>query len=309
MAQYWRCTYDKNYGKKIYPYALAVANFWEDYLKFENGRYVIHGDAIHEGSGDDINPILSLGLIRNAFELILDLSTSLKTDERRQGKWKDILEKLSEFPVQSRNGKKVFRYTEVGTDWWNDNGLGIQHIYPANAITLYSKPEWLTIARNTIDEMQRWNDNNTSSSFFAAAIRVGYDPSIILKELHKYVLHTYPNGFQLNNPHGIENSCTAANAINEMLCMSVGNTINLFAVFPKNQQASFKNLRAWGAFLVSASLMNEVVSGVKIISERGKPCTIINPWPGNKVRLIEMGKLQKLSKAQNYLFKQEKMKL
>ena len=51
MAQYWRCTYDPEYGKKIYPYALDVVNFWEDYLKYENGRYVIYGDAIHEGSG------------------------------------------------------------------------------------------------------------------------------------------------------------------------------------------------------------------------------------------------------------------
>ena len=179
MAQYWRCTYDKNYGKKIYPYALAVVNFWEDYLKFENGRYVIYGDAIHEGSGKDKNPILSLGLIRNAFDLILDLSSTLKIDENRQGKWKDILDKLSDFPVQTRNGKKVFRYTEEGVAWWNDNGLGIQHIYPSNAITPDSKPELLTIARNTIDEMQRWQDKNTSSSFFVAAIRVGYDPSVV----------------------------------------------------------------------------------------------------------------------------------
>ena len=111
-----------------------------------------------------------------------------------------------------------------------------------------------------------------------------------MNELHKYALHTYPNGFQLNNPHGIENSCTVANALNEMLCMSVGNTISLFARFPKNQNAQFKNIRAWGAFLVSASLTNDVVSDVKIISEKGRLCTIINPWPGKKVSLIRNGK-------------------
>ncbi len=56
MAQYWRCTYDEDYGKKIYPYVSAVVNFWEDYLKIENDRYVIIGDAIHEGSGKNKNP-------------------------------------------------------------------------------------------------------------------------------------------------------------------------------------------------------------------------------------------------------------
>jgi hypothetical protein len=70
-----------------------------------------YGDAIHEGSGKDKNPILSLGLLRNLLDLVIDLSASLKTDENRQAKWKDILSKLSEFPVQTRNGRKVFRYT------------------------------------------------------------------------------------------------------------------------------------------------------------------------------------------------------
>ncbi|WP_140939338.1 glycosyl hydrolase family 95 catalytic domain-containing protein [Sphingobacterium lumbrici] len=289
MAQHWRTTHDASYGKKIYPYALAVASFWEDYLKYEGGKYVIYGDAIHEGSGKDKNPILSLGLVRNTFDLMIDLSSALKLDEKRQEKWKDILNKLSDFPVQTRNGVKVFRYTEEGTAWWNDNGLGIQHIYPANAITLDDKDELLTIARNTIGEMKRWHDSNTSNSFFAAAIRVGYDPVVIMDELHKYALRTYPNGFDLNNPHGIENSCTVANALNEMLCMSAGNVIRLFNI-PKGQDASFKNIRAWGAFLVSARLDKGQVSEVKIKSEKGKPCMIINPWPDKKVLLIRNGK-------------------
>lgn len=303
MAQQWRCTYDEKYGKKIYPYALAVVNFWEDYLKFEEGRYVIYGDAIHEGSGEDKNPILSLGLVRNAFDLILDLSTTLKLDEDRQEKWRDMLSKLSDFPVQVRNNKKVFRYTEKGVDWWPDNGLGIQHIYPSNAINLDSKPELLTVARNTIDEMKRWQDMNTSSSFFMAAIRVGYDSSVIFNELHKYALHTYPNGFQFNNPHGIENSCTVANALNEMLCMSAGNVIRLFNGFSKEQHAGFKNIRAWGGFLVSASLKNEMVTDVKIISEKGRICTLVNPWPGKKVLLIRNGKKSEVISGSRISFK------
>ena len=290
MAQHWRCTYDLEYGKKIYPYALAVASFWEDYLKFENGRYVIYGDAIHEGSGKDMNPVLSLGLIRNSLDLMIDLSSTLNRDIARQAIWRDILQKLSEFPVQQRNGRDVFRYTEKGVDWVDGNGLGIQHIYPCNAITLASSPALLAVARNTIDIMQRWHDQNTSNSFFAAAIRVGYDSSVILEELHKYALHTFPNGFQSGNPHGIENSCTVANAINEMICMSVGNVIRIFNKFPRNQNTGFKNIRAWGAFLISADLENGTVSNVVIFSEKGNLCTLINPWPGENIKLVRNGR-------------------
>ncbi len=290
MAQRWRCTYDLKYGKKIYPYALAVVDFWEDYLKFEAGRYVIYNDAIHEGSGNDKNPILSLGLVRNAFDLIIDLSSSLKINEERQAKWRHILSNLSDFPLQERNGRTVFRYTEEGVSWWEGNGLGIQHIYPANAITPDSKPELLKIAGNTIDEMKRWHDSNTSNSFFVAAIRVGYNPDTIIGELRNYALNAYPNGFQMNNPHGIENSCTVVNAVNEMLCMSAGNVIRLFSVWPKEMNAGFNNILAWGAFLVSAKLHDKIISDVKIISEKGKDCTLVNPWPGSDVLVLENGK-------------------
>lgn len=303
LAQCWYLTYDKVYGEKIYPYVTEVVDFWEDYLKYENGRYVIYRDAIHEGSGWDKNPILSLGLIRNAFSLAIDLSRELKRDVKRQAKWMDILSKLSAYPTQERNGEKVFRYTEEGIDWWKDNGLGIQHIYPANGVTPDSEKEILKVAQNTIFQMQRWQDFNTSSSFYMAAIRVGFDPIVLLKELHNYALNTYPNGFQLNNPHGIENSCTVTNAINEMLCMSVGHVIRLFPGYPKDQEAGFKNIRTWGAFLVSAQQKNGDVSELKITSERGRNCTIVNPWPGKKITLFRNGKKRETSSGKRITFK------
>lgn len=37
-------TYDKEYVKKVYPFIRAVADFWEDYLVYENGRYVSYND-------------------------------------------------------------------------------------------------------------------------------------------------------------------------------------------------------------------------------------------------------------------------
>jgi len=130
---------------------------------------------------------------------------------------------------------------------------------------------------------------------------VGYNPEVILDELHKYALHTYPNGFQFKNPHGIENSCTVANALNEMLCMSVGNVIRLFNI-PKGQNASFENIRTWGAFLVSASLRDGIISDVKIKSEQGRNCTIVNPWSDAKVQLIRNGKKAEVKEGSRISF-------
>ena len=139
---YWQYTRDMEFlGRSAYPYLREVAAFWEDYLKFENGRYIIYNDSIHEGSGNDVNPILTLGLLRTLFGNVLPMSMELGVDSEKRAKWRDILGKLSDFPLQERGGRTVFRYAEKGTAWWNDNTLGIQHIFPSGAIGLESDPE------------------------------------------------------------------------------------------------------------------------------------------------------------------------
>ena len=47
--------------------------------------------------------------------------------------------------------------------------------------------------------------------------------------------------------------------------------------------ARFENLRAYGAFLVSSALKNGKVEFIRIISEKGRKCTIKNPWIGKQV--------------------------
>lgn len=290
IAQRWRTTQDPAYAAKVYPFARAVAEFWEDYLVEVDSVYHIHGDAIHELSGANKNPILTLGLLRNAFDLVLDLSRALNVDVDRRETWTRILSNLAPFPTQERNGKTVFRYTSEGPDWWDGNTLGIQHIYPGNAIHPDSNPRLLEIGLNTVMEMNRWHDGNGSNSFFPAAVRVGYDPGVILDELRKYVENTWPNGFMRDNPHGIENCSTVHNTINEMLCMSAGHVLRLFPVWPKDKDAAFVNLRAWGAFLVSAEQKNGLVGGVRIVSERGRDCVLRNPWPGRAVAVTRNGR-------------------
>jgi hypothetical protein len=195
-----------------------------------------------------------------------------------------IHDRMSDFPVFERNGKTVFRLTEEGVDWWDGNSLGIQHIYPAGAIGPDSDPELLGIARNTVDEMQRWIDGNGSNSFFPAAVRVGYDADSVLYHLGRYVRHTFPNGFQLDNPHGIENLSTVPNTVNEMLCMGHGDVVRLFPVWPRNRDASFHRIRVEGAFLVSAKLTDGAIGEVTVFSEQGRTLQLLNPWTGRRIK-------------------------
>ena len=307
MAMRWYHTYDAAYAKKVYPFVIEVANFWEDYLKFENDRYVIQDDAIQEDHAPtDFNPIVSLGLVRTTFELATELSNALGVDAGRREKWQHILKHLSAFPTQERNGATVFRYTEKGTDWIEGNTVGIQHIYPAGAIGPDSDPKLLEISRNTVRVMNRWIDGNGMSSIYAAAIRVGYDPEIILKELTNMVATVADaNGFTKGNVHGVENCSIVPNAINEMLCTGHGHVLRVFPVWPKNKDARFLNIRTWDAFLVSSALKGGTVQSVKIHSEMGRPCTLVNPWPGKAIDVYRDGKIIETLKGERPVLKTE----
>lgn len=293
---HWQHTRDREWLKNTgYTYLRETAEFWENYLKLDNGpdgkpRYVIYNDSIHEGSGPDFNPILSLGLVRTLFKNMVPMSEALGVDAGKCAKWKDIHDRLSAYPTQQRGGKTVFRYSEKGTAWWDGNTLGIQHVFPAGGIALGSDPELLEISRNMIDAMGRWRDYNGSSSWYAACARVGYDPEKILGELRgMYDRHTLPNKLLNFGGGGIENVSPAL-AVTEMLMQSHDGVIRLFPCWPRKLDARFGTLRAVGAFLVSAELKNGDVSGVKIISEKGGDCHMINPWPEKKAAVIRNGK-------------------
>ncbi|SFF20541.1 glycosyl hydrolase family 95 catalytic domain-containing protein [Sunxiuqinia elliptica] len=302
MAMQFYYTYDLEFTKMVYPFVKGVATFWENYLTFEDGRYVIYNDAIHEGTVGTMNPILSLGMVRMVMQTAIDMSRELEVDAERTDNWQYVKDHLSDYTYQERQGKKVFRYTEKGTAWWGGNTLGIQHIYPAGQIGLDSDPELLQVAHNTIDVMQRWIDFNGSNSFFPAAVRVGYNPDTIINKMHKYIENTYPNGFQQNNPHGIENFSTVPNTINEMLCMGHGGVLRVFSVWPEKKDASFYNLRIWGAFLVSSEVKNGEVLYIDILSEKGRICNVLNPWPGNKVQVSRNGKKAETLEGERFFF-------
>lgn len=323
---YWQYTQDNEWLRKSgYTFVRETALFWEDYLKLENGRYVIYKDAVHEGNGDDMNGILSLGLLRTLFSNMIPMSEALGVDADKRAKWQDILDKLSPYTLMERNGKTVFRYSEKGMEWCDGNTLGIQHIYPAGAIGLDSDPKLLEVSRNMVEVMHRWQDDNGRSSWYAACARVGYDPKKILLEMRRAFDGSMPNKIVGAVGGGIENVADPM-AVNEMLMQSEAQrtadrgqrseaggrkngeagsafVIRVFPCWPKEMPARFTDLRAVGAFLVSSVKKGEMPEAVRIVSEKGKPCTLVNPWPGKHVVLYRDGKKAEILVGERFTFK------
>lgn len=299
MLMRFYCTYDRDYGEKTaYPYLAETVRFWLDYLCRENGRYVIRNDCVFENQaaargvfdwadentpddGGQCNPLLSLGLIRMLLRGLLDIcrECGIQSPEREQ--WQQVLEHLSEFPTMERNGKRVFRLTEDGTDWCDNNSLAIQHIFPAGCVGLGSSPDLLETGRETFRQMERWEDYNAFPTYFPAGARLGIAPEILLSHLNEQIQkHSFPNGFLFFGGGGIECCSGVPCTLNEMLMQSHEGIIRLFPVWDRNRDAAFTTLRAYGAFLVSASVRGGKLGPVTVFSEKGRPCALQVPGAG-----------------------------
>lgn len=288
---HWFATYDKEYAKEnYYDFVLNTAKFWEDYLVKKNGRYLIKNDAAHEipyyrgekfryithiGQVNTVNAINSLGLVKLLFKAVYDMAKELGLNQEKYALWEDINKNLSNFPIFIKKGKRCFKYSRFGIRWRNDNTVGLQHIYPASQIGLNSGERMLKIARNTYFINDRRLDDNGSNSYLPAGARIGVDPDFVIEGIKQNIKEfALPNGLFRHHGGGIEHLTTVPATVNEMLLQGHEGVIRLFPCWNRKSAASFENLRADGAFLVSAALENGQIASLKIKSLTGRKCTV-----------------------------------
>jgi hypothetical protein len=77
--------------------------------------------------------------------------------------------------------------------------------------------------------------------------------------------------------------------LNECMLQSYTGTLRLFPNTQSLGRARFRNLRAAGAFLLSAAYEGKTVSSVTLFSEKGTTAKLENPWPGKQVKVTPAG--------------------
>ena len=307
MVFRWRATKDREYARlHAYPYLKECLGFFEDYAVFENGRYSVKDDAAHEVPMyrkeydpekweyryiHDKNNVVTLGLLRLCIPAAIEMAEVLGVDEDKRRIWQDMLDKLSPFPTTLSRYGRIYRYTEKGQRTHKDNDVGVQHIYPFGCIGLSSAKKDLELARRTLNSRKKicWHDGNAVSSFYPMAARLGINPVEILDNLREDRKEKErPNMLYDCGAGGLEYCPIVATTLNEMALQSHQDVIRIFPCWDKSIDASYNNLRADGAFLVSSSIRNGVIGRTAIISEAGSKLRMINPY--EKCRVTRDGK-------------------
>ena len=290
----WYCNYtqDEDYLEKIaYPYLKEIADFWEAYLVKEDGKWIIKYAAFQEWkSNDNNNPTLDNAFVKEFFRNMIRYSIILDTDADKRVLWKDIVLNMKDLPTMNLCGMDVFKLCDEEGVSGGNNWPGIAFLAGhTTEVTMSSHDDLKRRYINTLDAFNPWESPHICSTGFlwASAVKGGY-PAQSLLDWFKILLtkkmrrnFTVPTG-----GHGTE-SIANIEYINAAMLQSQEGFLRLFAGWPE-PAAKFKRLRAQGAFLVSSELVDGKVSYVEIHSEKGLPCSFLNPWPGYSI-VIEDG--------------------
>lgn len=284
-----------------YPVMKEMLKFYLGLMYEENGTLVIFPSISPEQFTDnpygvEHNPALDISVIKNLLKISIEAGEILNIDAESRDVWKTTLSKMPDYPEgASETGRKVFLDTsDASTDRFVYHVSLLNSVYPTGDTDVFDHKR--LIAANTFEDIQRrvyWHSFNYAwLSSIAARLKLGNESY----NLAVYLMENFgrPNYlFSLTPNHQMEvlqiecgGGLTAA--LNEILLQSFSGVIEVFPAIPDEwKDASFENLRAFGAFLVSSTLADGKVREIRITGETGGRCKLANPWNSNDINLID----------------------
>ena len=120
------------------------------------------------------------------------------------------------------------------------------------------------------------------------AVRCGYPAEDVLKVIRSVVDKTMLPNFTYWD-QALLTEHQVIDGIGAMFLQSINGRLIVFPNWTMQTDAAFHELREDGAFLVSSAVQHGVIGQVTILSEKGLPCRVQNPWPGRSVKVEANG--------------------
>ena len=265
------------------------------------------------------DPLADLALIKFVFNAYVQATEvlNLETQEAETvAKVKDI---LAHFPAYatatSRFGEVYVNVEGEDPDIVQNVPASMMHVFPGEEYGMDAPPEVRERLVNTWRNLRTEGGNDLvfrnligarlgqlDLGAFAREVRYALMDNGTLSDFVRQVHGRYDDttDFHFMGGMGIWMENFAAPAvIDECLMQSWNGEIRLFPNWPGDWDATFTTLRAKGAFLVSADRRGGSVQWVEVLSEKGAPLRIRNPWPngarvtsGNATHVVEDDRIE-----------------
>jgi len=311
QSLWWHYLYTQDHEilQRAYPMLRAACRFLAAYVKRgEDGRYHIVPTVSPENWGFTVDMrlnkdcIMDLALSEFVLQATAEAAQILGVDAEESARWREIGTHLAAYPkVSGPYGEVWLDVPGAPAEWIYNVPVTLAPVFPGEQVGLESAPDQLAIARRTARTVRLEGGNDLVFQPLVRA-RLGILDLAWFKREVGYCL--LPNGiandrvrqtggryaestdfdFMMRMGVWTENLSLPA-VLNECLLQSYSGVLRLFPNTTNLGPARFRDLRAAGAFLVSAEWDGKAVTGVRILSEKGSTLRLKNPWGDSRVRV------------------------
>ncbi len=300
---HWRYSMDRDFLEhKAWPWLQAVAIHLDELsVKDENGMRKLPISSSPEIFNNSREAWFSnttnfdLGLIRWTFEKTAELAKELGRNKEAK-KWLNILSQWPQPDVDPESGLTFA--TGFPYDASHRHFSHLMAFHPMGIIDWSNGEDHQEIIKNTINTLDKYGGDwwtGYSYSWLGNLKARAFDGKGAAEALKTFATcFCSPNSFHLNGdqsgtgkskftyrPFTLEGNFAFAAGIQEMLLQSHTDVIRIFPAIPNDwKDVSFNQLRAQGAFLISAEMKNGKVTHVVITAIKGGELVLENPFDG-----------------------------
>lgn len=261
--------------ERLFPLLKSAVNiFFHIRTTSADGTYGLPSTASPEYISSEIgtNANYDIANLRWGLMTLIDIDTTYHMNDPMLTKWQDFLDHLVDYPYSATTGFKVSDKYEF-TDTSHRHYSHLFMIYP------YHMLDWEDPVDGPKMELSvgRWNGNQGYSRTGKAAMLASKgDGDGALSQMTTFFgSYLRPNTLYNETGPVIETPLAAVSSLHEFYMQDWGNKIRVFWGCPSEwKEASFINMRAKGAFLVSANRKNGKTTFIQIESEQGGICRL-----------------------------------
>ena len=315
---HWKYSADKDFLKdRAYPFLRDVAIFLEQEteVKPDGTRTFEYSSSpeINDNRIDAFFPEITnydLALTKFAFVAAAEMADSLGLSEEA-ARWKADCGQLPEFTIDDDGGLAIA--PGVSYNLSHRHFSHAMAIHPLGLLDISQGPEQRKIIDATLSRLHAngpdWWCGYSYSWLANMEARAGHGVEAVeaLRTFAEcFVLRNsfHANGDQTKSgkslftyrPFTLEGNFAYAAGLQEMLLQSHTGVIRVFPAVPEDwKDVCFNNLRAVGAFLVSAEMKGGEVTSLSVYSEKGGRLRIVSPATGELIEKdTEPGEIVKL---------------
>jgi alpha-L-fucosidase 2 len=274
---HWRHTLDEDLRRRLYPLlAAAVAYVVHRLAPGPDGKLHLPEAVSPEFPETAPDTNYDLALLRWGLQTLLQLQErrGAEGEDPRAARWRDILARLTPYPVGD-SGYLIGR--DQPLDKSHRHFSHLMMIYPLRLVTGARPGERALIERSLAHwigfEGALQGYSFVGASAISSLLGKGEDAARYLDDLLSRFVK--PNTMYLEAGPVIETPLAAAQAVHEMLLQSWGGELRVFPALPPAwKDAAFHDLRAEGAFLLSAVRRGGRTVLVRVHSLAGEPAVL-----------------------------------